>query len=62
MARKRKNRIRKIQVKIIRSSRKTASFLYNRRYIVYHREGIMGDYDEFEDIEELIKYIQTGKR
>ena len=30
--------------------------------IVYHREGIMGDYDEFEDIEELIKYIQTGKR
>jgi len=30
--------------------------------IIYHREGIMGDYDEFDDIEELIKFIQTGKR
>lgn len=49
-------------MKITRSSRKTASFLYNRRCIVYHREGIMGDYDEFEDIEDLIKFIQTGKR
>ena len=30
--------------------------------IVYHREGIMGDYDEFDDIEELIRFIDTGKR
>ena len=30
--------------------------------IVYHREGIMGDYDEFDDVEELIKFIDTGKR
>ena len=30
--------------------------------IVYHREGILGDYDEFEDLEELIRFIQTGKR
>ena len=30
--------------------------------IVYHREGIMGDYDEFDDLEELITYIRTGKR
>ena len=30
--------------------------------IVYHREGIMGDYDEFDDLEELINFIKTGKR
>ena len=30
--------------------------------IVYHREGIMGDYDDFDDIEELIDFIKTGKR
>ena len=30
--------------------------------IVYHREGIMGDYDEFDDIEELISFISTGRR
>ncbi len=33
-----------------------------RRGIVYHREGIMGDYDEFDDLEELIRFISTGKR
>lgn len=30
--------------------------------IVYHREGIMGDYDYFDDIEELIQFIKTGKK
>ena len=30
--------------------------------IVYHREGIMGDYDEFDDLEALIEFISTGKR
>ena len=30
--------------------------------IVYHREGIMGDYDEFDDLEELIEFIRSGKR
>ena len=30
--------------------------------IVYHREGIMGDYDEFDDVESLIDFINTGKR
>lgn len=30
--------------------------------IVYHREGIMGDYDEFDDLEELIEFIRTGER
>ena len=30
--------------------------------IVYHRQGIVGDYDEFDDVEELIRFIQTGKR
>lgn len=30
--------------------------------IVYHREGIIGDYDDFVDIEALIRFIQTGNR
>lgn len=30
--------------------------------IVYHREGISGDYDEFEDVEKLIEFIKTGRR
>ena len=30
--------------------------------IIYHREGIMGDYDDFNDLEELIEFIRTGKR
>ena len=34
----------------------------NEAGIVYHREGIIGDYDDFEDLEELIGFIRTGKR
>jgi hypothetical protein len=30
--------------------------------IVYHREGHTGDYDGFENPEELIAFIKTGKR
>ena len=30
--------------------------------VVYHREGINGDYDDFNDVEELIRFIKTGKR
>lgn len=29
--------------------------------IVYHREGIYGDYDNFDDIEELMNFIMNGK-
>lgn len=29
--------------------------------IVYHREGFCGDYDEFEDVEELIDFIKNGR-
>ena len=29
---------------------------------MYHREGIMGDYDEFDNVEDLIRFIDTGKR
>ena len=28
--------------------------------IIYHREGIMGDYDDFDDLEKLIDFIGTG--
>lgn len=30
--------------------------------IVYHREGINGDYDNFDDVESLIHFIRTGQR
>ena len=30
--------------------------------IVYHRQGIMGDYDDFDDAEALIAFIHTGKK
>lgn len=30
--------------------------------VVYHREGINGDYDSFDDVEELIGFIKTGQR
>lgn len=29
--------------------------------VLYHREGINGDYDDFEDVEALISFIQSGK-
>lgn len=31
-----------------------------KKGIVYHREGIMGDYDNFDDIEKLIEFIKKG--
>ena len=30
--------------------------------VVYHREGISGDYDTFDNVEELMEFIETGKR
>ena len=30
--------------------------------VIYYREGIMGDYDDFDDMEELIRFIKMGKR
>ena len=30
--------------------------------IIYHRSGIDGDYDDFEDINKLVEFIKTGKR
>ncbi len=30
--------------------------------VVYHREGFNGDYDDFNDVEELIEFIKTGRR
>ena len=30
--------------------------------IIYHRQGITGDYDDFDDTEKLIGFIKTGKR
>ena len=33
-----------------------------KRGILYHRKGIIGDYDDFDDVEKLIEFIKTGKR
>lgn len=33
-----------------------------RRGVVYHREGITGDYDGFNDVELLIDFIKTGNQ
>ena len=30
--------------------------------IVYHRNGINGDYDDFDDVEQLMNFILTGVR
>lgn len=32
-----------------------------KKGIIYHRNGISGDYDEFDDPEKLIEFIKTGK-
>ena len=33
-----------------------------RNGVVYHREGITGEYDDFSDVEALIQFIKTGTR
>ena len=33
-----------------------------RAGVVYHREGTTGDYDDFDDVEEPIKFIDTGRK
>ena len=30
--------------------------------VVYHREGTHGDYDGFNEVEDLIEFIKTGKK
>ena len=30
--------------------------------VVYHRKGIYGDYDGFDDVEELVEFIKSGRR
>lgn len=33
-----------------------------RNGVIYHRSGVVGDYDEFTDSEDLMNFIQTGER
>ncbi|MGN0596623.1 MAG: DUF3795 domain-containing protein [Ruminiclostridium sp.] len=33
-----------------------------KRGVVYHRSGIVGDYDDFDDVEKLIEFIKTGEK
>ena len=33
-----------------------------KRGVLYHRAGIVGDYDDLTDIDELFKFIEEGKR
>ena len=30
--------------------------------VVYHRQGITGDYDDFDNVEALIAFIRTGTK
>ena len=30
--------------------------------VVYYRSGINGDYEDFDDVEALIRFIRTGRR
>lgn len=32
-----------------------------KKGILYHRQGILGGYDDFDDVEALIAFIQTGE-
>lgn len=34
----------------------------NVKCIIYHREGINGNCDDFGEVETLIEFIKTGKR
>ena len=33
-----------------------------RAGVVYHRQGVIGDYDDFSDVEALIDFIRIGVR
>ncbi|WP_411956002.1 hypothetical protein [Clostridium sp. FP1] len=33
-----------------------------KKGIIYHREGINGDYDDFDNVEDLISFIKSGIR
>ena len=33
-----------------------------RNGVVYHREGITGDYDDLDDVEAVISLIRTGEK
>ena len=33
-----------------------------QRGVVYHRDGVIGDYDHFTNVEQLIRFIRAGKR
>ncbi len=33
-----------------------------RAGVVYHRHGVVGDYDDFDDVNELLRFIETGER
>lgn len=33
-----------------------------KKGVVYHREGVWGDYDDFDEVEDLIHFLNTGER
>lgn len=33
-----------------------------QRGIAYHKDGINGDYDDFDDVDKLIEFIKTGEK
>lgn len=33
-----------------------------KKGVIYHRDGINGDYDDFDDVETLLEYIASGQK
>lgn len=33
-----------------------------RNGVIYHRDGVNGDYDDFDEVEQLMEFIKTGRR
>lgn len=34
--------------------------LNEQKGVIYHRSGIVGDYDEFDNVDDLLRFIETG--
>ena len=45
-----------------RKDQKSRSCGGEKKRIVYHRDGVNGEYDDFNDVEQLINFILTGVR
>ena len=42
--------------------RKKEQKIIEENGIIYHRSGITGDYDGFDRVEDLLRFIETGEK